>query len=324
MVMATGDARFLITGASGCIGSWVVRTLVEDGATVVGLSRSAATDRLRLVMESDDLGSATLVRCDVTDREALERAVDEYEITHVIHLAALQIPFCREDPIAGALVNVVGTTNVFEVAKSRPGRVHSVVYASSIAMYGPDDQAEILESEEAAAHPRTHYGAYKQANEYGARVYWQDHAVSSVCLRPWVAYGPGRDQGLTSAPTKAMLAAANGESYHIPYGGTFIYNYAPDLARTFVEASRAGLEGARFFNAPGSVLAVGDVARTIEHVAGDGVEVTFDDKPLPFPGDARKDGLAEAGCPASVTPFEDAVRATIAHFRRAGARPVAG
>jgi nucleoside-diphosphate-sugar epimerase len=114
----------------------VVRTLVEDGATVVGLQQVCRTDRLRLVMESDDLGSATLVRCDVTDREALERAVDEYAITHVIHLAALQIPFCREDPITGALVNVVGTTNVFEVAKSRPGRVRSVVYASSIAMYG--------------------------------------------------------------------------------------------------------------------------------------------------------------------------------------------
>ena len=321
--MATRDERFLVTGATGCIGAWVLRTLADEGAPVVGLSRTASTERLRLVMETDDLGSATLLKGDVTDRAAIERAVDEHAITRIIHLAALQIPFCREDPIAGALVNVVGTTNVFEVAKARAEQVASVVYASSIAMYGPDDQDEILASEEAIARPRTHYGAYKQANEHGARVYWQDHGVSSVCLRPWVAYGPGRDQGLTSVPTKAMLAAANGESSHVPYGGTFIYNYAPDLARTFVNASRAGLDRARFFNAPGSVLAMDDVVRTIGAVAGDGVEVTFDDKPMPFPADARKDGLAEAGCAAPVTPFPEAVRATIEHFRRVGARPAA-
>jgi nucleoside-diphosphate-sugar epimerase len=317
--MTPSQETFLVTGATGCIGAWVLRTLVEEGAAVVGLSRTANTERLRLVMETDDLRTAMLVKADVTDREAIERAVDEHAVTRIIHLAALQIPFCREDPIAGALTNVVGTTNVFEVARARSDQVRGVVYASSIAMYGPDDQDEILRSEEAIARPKTHYGAYKQANEHAARIFWQDNGVSSVCLRPWVAYGPGRDQGLTSAPTKAMLAAASGETAHVPYGGTFIYNYAPDLARTFVNASVASLEGARFFNAPGSVLTMDEVVETIQDVAG--IKVTFDDTRLPFPADARKDGLEQAGCAAPVTPFRDAVQATIEHFRRTGARP---
>jgi nucleoside-diphosphate-sugar epimerase len=317
----SSSERFLVTGASGCIGSWVLRVLLEEGAAVVGMSRSAKTERLGLVMEGRRVEGATLVKGDVTEQGDLERIVDEHGITHVIHLAALQIPFCREDPIEGALVNVAGTANVFEVAKARPEQISSVVYASSVAMYAAEDQERILEDEEATPHPTTHYGVYKHANEGCARVYWVENEISSVGLRPWVAYGPGRDQGLTSSPTKAMLAAANGEGYQIPYGGTFIYNYAPDLARTFVAASRAGLQGARFFNAPGSALGMAEVAGTIERVAGGDVRVTFDDKPLPFPGGARTTGLAEAGCAVAVTPFEDAVRATIEHFRRAGARP---
>ena len=58
--------------------------------------------------------------------------------------------------------------------------------------------------------PRTLYGVYKQANESTAKVYYQDHDLSSIGLRPYVIYGPGRDQGMTSTPTKALLAVARG------------------------------------------------------------------------------------------------------------------
>ena len=65
----------------------------------------------------------TLVRGDITDLDALGRALDEHEITRVVHLAALQVPFCRADPVLGARVNVVGTVNVFEAVKERLDRI---------------------------------------------------------------------------------------------------------------------------------------------------------------------------------------------------------
>ena len=69
------------------------------------------------------LAALARVRGDITDLDALERTLDEHAITHVIHLAALQVPFCRADPPLGARVNVVGTVNVFEAAARRADRI---------------------------------------------------------------------------------------------------------------------------------------------------------------------------------------------------------
>ena len=81
----------------------------------------------------------TFVAGDITDLAALERALDEHEITNIIHLAALQVPFCRADPPLGARVNVVGTVNVFEAVARRKQRIGHVVYASSVAVYDAAD-----------------------------------------------------------------------------------------------------------------------------------------------------------------------------------------
>jgi len=110
-----------------------------------------------------------------------------------VHLAALQVPFCRADPPLGARVNVVGTVNVFEAASKR--KLSHVVYASSIAVF---DAAGTL-----SGHPETQYGVYKRDNESTAAVFFAESGVSSIGLRPHTVYGVGRDQGLTSAPTVA-------------------------------------------------------------------------------------------------------------------------
>ena len=63
------------------------------------------------------------MHADITDLEQVERVLDDDAITHVIHLAALQVPFCRADPPLGARVNVLGTVNVFEAVKRRADRI---------------------------------------------------------------------------------------------------------------------------------------------------------------------------------------------------------
>ena len=267
-------------------------------------------------MAPEELERVTLVSGDVTRLDQVERVLDEHEITNVVHLAALQIPFCRDDPVRGAQVNVVGTVNVFEAAKRRRDRVTGVVYASSAAKYGAGDAGEAARDEQARARPSTHYGVYKQANEGTARIYWQDDGVPSIGVRPYIVYGPARDQGLTATPTEAMLAAARGEGFHIPYGGRYLYNYAPDVARMLVTASRACREGAVAANVPGTVVGMDEVVAAIEtaapEVAG---KITFDDVRLPFPSELATGALEQAVGPVRVTPFGDGVRETIAHFR---------
>ena len=140
---------------------------------------------------------------------------DDFQPTHVIHLAAMQLPFCKADPIQGAMVNVVGTVNIFEAIK-RSG-LRKLVYASSTAVYGrAEEYPPTPLAHNAKLNPHSHYGVYKVANEDNARIYWQDDGISSIGLRPYTVYGAGRDQGLTSTPTKASSSTAISLGYVSP------------------------------------------------------------------------------------------------------------
>jgi len=309
--------RFLITGALGCIGAWTVRNLVREETPVVVFDLASDPRRLKLIMSDDELARVTFVTGDITDLEALERALDDHAITRVIHLAALQIPFVRANPPLGARVNVVGTVNVFEAVARRRDRIGSLVYASSAAVYDAVDAGESgVVAHGATGHPTTLYGVFKQANEGTARVYWQDAQVASIGLRPYIVYGPGRDQGLTSSPTKAMVAAALGKPYHIPYGGRAAYQYADDVARTFIACARAPFQGAEIFNLGGSVATMGEIVAAIEAAAPEvrGL-ITFDDKPLPFPEAFDAAPLEQVIGALPFTPLAQAVADTIALFR---------
>ena len=309
--------RFLITGALGCIGAWTVRNLVREETPVVVFDLASDPRRLKLIMSDDELARVTFVTGDITDLEALERALDDHAITRVIHLAALQIPFVRANPPLGARVNVVGTVNVFEAVARRRDQIGSLVYASSAAVYDTVDAGESgVVAHGATGHPTTLYGVFKQANEGTARVYWQDAQVASIGLRPYIVYGPGRDQGLTSSPTKAMVAAALGKPYHIPYGGRAAYQYADDVARTFIACARAPFQGAEIFNLGGSVATMGEIVAAIEAAAPEvrGL-ITFDDKPLPFPEAFDAAPLEQVIGALPFTPLAQAVADTIALFR---------
>src|SRR5881628_3523507 len=109
---------YFITGAQGCIGSWIVKALAERGDTAVVFDRSEDTRRLNAIMESRDLGRVRFIAGDITDISAVRSALEASGARRIIHLAGLQVPMCKADPVAGAFVNVVGTINVFESAKA--------------------------------------------------------------------------------------------------------------------------------------------------------------------------------------------------------------
>jgi nucleoside-diphosphate-sugar epimerase len=305
--------RFLVTGVLGCLGAWVARAVLDDVSEVVGYDLGEDTGRLRLVL-GEDADRVALVRGDITDLEMLERTLDEHEITRVVHLAALQVPFVRANPPLGMRVNVAGTVNVFEAVSKRLDRIPSVAYASSTAVYSASDPSPAPES--GGTTPSTLYGVSKLADEGMARVYAADHGLPSIGLRPYVVYGPGRDQGMTSGPTMAMLAAARGEAYAIGYSGTAQYDYAPDVARAFVLAAGAEREDAAVYNAPGVAASMEDVVAAIHRVAPD-AEITWSGDPLPFPPELEAIGFDRDVAPFPRTALDAGVAATIAHFRAA-------
>jgi UDP-glucuronate 4-epimerase len=292
------DERWLVTGALGCIGAWTAITLVREGAHVVAFDLGDDLRRLRLIGTPRELDAIDFVRGDVTELATVERVLAEHEISHVVHLAALQVPFCRENPVLGSQVNVTGTVNVFEAAR-RLSLETTIAYASSAAVY--DRNGRIA--------PSTLYGVFKLANEGTARIYAEENGVASVGLRPFTVYGPGRDQGLTAGPTLAIAAAVRGEPYRIAFGGATQLHYAADVARAFVQAARSEPAGARAYCIGGPATAMPDFVALVEK-AVPGAQVTHDDVVLPFP-----DQLPEPWFEAPLTSLDEGVRETVEILR---------
>src|SRR5215207_9060767 len=311
---AAAGAHFLVTGAHGFIGAWVTKRLLAAGARVCLFDRDADPRRLRLIMDEGEVARTRVVTGDITDARALPPVFEEFEVGHVIHLAGLQVPTCRADPRAGALVNVVGTINVFEAARLSGGRVKRIVYASSAAVYGTGEDGRAV-SERDEPQPSTHYGVFKRANEGNARVYHLEHGLSSVGLRPLTVYGVGRDFGLTSDPTKAMKAAVVGRPFRIRFGGRTDFQYVADTADTFIRAAVSDLAGAHVFNLHGETVRVSDVVAEIERARPDARgRITFDDAPLAIPSEFDDAAVRAALGPPPATPLAEGVRATIERF----------
>lgn len=310
---------FLVTGSLGCIGAWAVRLLVQEGTPVVSFDLGNDMHRPRLVMSDEELARVSWEKGDVTDLARVEQVLDEHGITNIIHLAALQMPFCKANPPLGAAVNVVGTVNFLEAARRRAERMAPLVYASSLAMFSADDVDPVSGRLplDAVPHPPTHYAVYKIANEGNALIYWREHGLPSIGLRPMTVFGPGRDQGMTSGGTKAAMAAVFGRPFEIPFGGKTLYNYAEDTARAMIAASRSVVAGAPVINLPGTTADQSEVVAAIEAVVPEAKGlITYRGPSLPFPADIEPDPaspLAEV----PVTPLEEAARATIELFRAA-------
>jgi nucleoside-diphosphate-sugar epimerase len=308
--------RTLVTGALGCLGAWTLKALLDLGEEPVGFDLGSDDARLRLVLSEEDRARLTLVEGDVTDATAVGAALDDHGITNVVHLAAMQVPFVRADPERGARVNVHGTVVVLEAVKKRLNRIRGLAYASSSAVYNASDPSPAPES--GGHEPSTLYGVFKLANEGTARVYWNEDDVASIGIRPYVVYGPGRDQGLTSGPSLAMEAAARGDGYTIAYGGTAQYDFAPDVGRAFALAARAATDGAHVANFPGVPSTMQEVVDAIESAApAVGGRIFWEEGQLPFPEALEGRQLERLIGPFTATPLADGARATIEHYRAA-------
>lgn len=260
----------LVTGAGGCIGAWTLSLLTDAGVPVVAMDLSEDKRRPRLLMADSELEQVKWLSADIADTAAVMKAVETSGARAIIHLAALQVPFCKADPVAGAAVNVVGTINVFEAA--RKFGIRRIAYASSIAAHGVFDSQTLP----------TLYGAYKFCNEQTARVYAQDWQIGSVGLRPGVVYGIGRDQGMTSKTTVAILAAAAGKPYTIPFRGPVSWLHAGEVAGAFIKAVSKDRSGAEVFDINGMPCTVEQSVEIIKKIAPD-TQIAIAGEPLPFP-----------------------------------------
>jgi len=274
-------ATVLVTGGTGYIGSYVAAELVDHGHDVVAFD--LATDPWRL----ERLGVAadvTVIGGDVTDPTAVIRAAKETDTSHVVHLAALLTTGARANPRAAMAVNIGGTNNVLEAARTLDS-VERVAWASSAAAYAPPANYDGLVTEADLVAPDTLYGATKEYNEHQARAYFEEYGVSPVALRPTVAYGPYRETGGSAFLVDLIEKPALGEAFSVEYGDQLVdWQYAKDIAQAFRKAAFTPEEelSQRVYNVAGETTTIADAASVVESVIPDAeVEVT-DEGELPW------------------------------------------
>lgn len=315
--------RVLVTGSSGCIGAWTVKNLLDRGIDVICFDTVEDFSRLGLISSHAGSPKLSFHGGRIEETEKIKHIVRQEEITHIVHLAAVLMPFCAANPVAGGMINVIGTLNVFEAARDA-GRPVRVVYASSSAVWGPEDTyGERNLSEADPLLPGTHYGVFKQANEGNARIFYSANGISSIGLRPWTVYGVGRDHGLTADPTLAMKSVTLGNPFQIRVSGHMDLQYVEDVAETFIHCALSGLAGAHVFNLAGTIVEMNDLIAMIDRAkpgAKSLLSVTGPQVPVSFRMDASQLHTNVPGIPR--TSLEDGIGKTLAMFESLRVRGV--
>jgi len=311
--MSSTNPTFLVTGTMGCLGAWVLRNLLADGAKIIATDIDTTVTRPALLLSDEQIESITWEKLDVTNASAVNSIFEKHQPTHAIHLAGLQIPFCKADPTMGAMVNVVGTVNLFEAA--RHNQIRGLSYASSVGVLGSSDHypnRPLTDTD--APIPNNLYGVYKVANENTAKVYWQDWRVGSIGLRPYVVYGVCRDQGLTADIAKACLAVAANEPFHIRFDGPITVQHADDVARIFIDSALAEYQGADVFNLRNDVIEVAEFVASLKQLYPE-AQITFEqNNPLPFPSDFDDAGIRGVLGSVAHTPLKKAIQTDVDQF----------
>jgi UDP-glucose 4-epimerase len=293
--------KVLVTGGSGFLGAWIVRRLARSNHQI-RIFDIAANKSLVSEIAGAGADSVEWQTGDIVDPDHVHGASEGCDA--IVHLAGILTPDCRNDPIRGAKINLIGTLNVFETARKRG--IGQIVYTSSAGVFGPIDGHTPC--------PDTHYGAFKLACEGSARAYWEDHRLGSFGFRPYVVYGPGRTTGLTAGPSLACRAAAKGQPYTIPYSGSAGLIYVDDVAAAYEAALLHAPDGAHVFNMPGEVASNDRVIAEICRVVP-AAKIDIAGPALQFTPDIEQGDINAVLSGLHQTKLGEGIRQTIAFYR---------
>ena len=230
------DRPVFVTGATGLLGGWLVRRLVEEGASVTALVRDWVPQSTLLT--ADWLKKVTIVRGDVRDQVVLERSLGEYEIDTVFHLAAQTIVgVANRNPVSTLDTNVRGTWALLEAARRSP-LTKAVIIASSDKAYG--DHEELPYDEDAALQGEHPYDVSKSCADLIAKMYAVTFGVPVAVTRCGNFYGGG-DLNWNRLIPGTIRSALKNERPVIRSDGTLIrdYFYVEDGAAAYMQLAQA-------------------------------------------------------------------------------------
>lgn len=225
------DRPTLVTGATGLVGSWLTRRLIETGADVVCLVRDwvPQSELLRAASYS----RAKVVRGDIRDRDLLERVLGEYEINTVFHLAAQTVVgVANRNPISTFESNIAGTWNMLEACRRSPS-AKAIVLASSDKAYG--DQPNLPYSEDMPLKGRHPYDVSKSCADMLAQTYATTFGLPVTITRCGNFFGGG-DLNWNRLVPGTIRSVIRGQRPVIRSDGEFVrdYFYVEDGAAAYM------------------------------------------------------------------------------------------
>jgi CDP-glucose 4,6-dehydratase len=229
-----------VTGATGLVGSWLVKRLLEAGAEVVALIRDWIPQSE--VSRSNLLEQVRVVRGDVCDQQLLERTLGEYEVASVLHLAAqTTVPVANRNPVSTFETNVKGTWALLEACR-RSSRVKQVVVASSDKAYG--DQTTLPYTEATPLQGRHPYDVSKSCADLIAQCYAMTYRLPVVIARCGNFFGGG-DLNWNRLVPGTIRSVCRGERPVVRSDGAYVrdYFYVEDGAAAYtLLAERLGAD----------------------------------------------------------------------------------
>jgi CDP-glucose 4,6-dehydratase len=259
------DRSVLVTGGTGLLGSWLVKQLIENGASVVCLVRDWVPQSE--LVRSGGIEQVNTVRGDITDRDLIERALGEYEVEIVFHLAAQTIVgIANRNPVSTFSTNIEGTWNVLEACRRSP-KVASIVVASSDKAYG--DQEQLPYDETMPLQGRHPYDVSKSCADLLAQSYAASYNLPVAITRCGNFYGGG-DLNWNRVVPGTIRSIMRKERPIVRSDGKFVrdYFYIEDGAAAYMLlaerlASNPALRGQAFNFSNESQVSVIDIVELI-------------------------------------------------------------
>jgi len=307
----------VVTGGAGFIGSALVRGLLE----APGVRRVVVVDDLSTGHERNLAEVASGIEfhaADVRDAAALERCFAGADV--VFHQAAIpSVPRSIREPVATHDVNVNGTLNVLQAARSQG--VRRVVYAASSSAYG--DSPSLPKTESMPPRPKSPYAVQKLVGEYYCKVFFEVYGLETVSLRYFNVFGPRQDP---SSPYSGVLslfctAALEDKAPSIFGDGeqSRDFTYVENIVRLNLLAARSPAPPGKVFNGgAGGRYTLNETWRLLRKLAGAGGEPRYGP---PREGDVlhSQAGIAAARRELGYEPevsFEEGLRRTLEWYRK--------
>lgn len=267
---AYADRPVFVTGASGIVGSWLVRRLLAAGASVIALVRDE-DPRSEFTRSGDD-SRVVRVRGSLEDLALMQRAMVQYEVDTIFHLGAqTQVRDAQVQPLGTLESNVRGTYNLLEAARGAAGSLRAIVVASSDKAYGESTRLPYTEDNPLAG--RNVYDASKSAADLLALAYAASYAMPLAVARCSNIYGGG-DLNWGRIVPGTIRSLTRGERPIVRSDGTLRrdYLYVDDAVTGYLILGEALFDGREFGEAfnfgTGDPVAVLDIVLAVARAVG--------------------------------------------------------